>query len=530
MRKVFILWGILGFIVAYRHRFNEPIRVLLLGYNGAGKSTIVNVLGGLTTDAKEIAPTGSSSFSFTKECEKYYLTHEGRSLYVVDTPGFGPDEEWNTKLRKQIATDVPRLLFGFDALIFVIPVEKIRERDLVWIDFFNSYIDQEKLIAGKLSQGIIVFTYADDIPMDPKFENELISQALIKTMMTKFIFYRHESGNKNGIRLGPSELRTAFRKQVCTDLIELFEFNDWKHYDTDEMIKTTEKFEYQKLKSEEYRKLREELEKSFMRIKHFSERVSTDLRVKVNKVLDSAPKSFKVRRSVIQHDTLMAEQFFYENTRKLREYVQEHDFLKRQLGMMSNNVTTLMNEYSIAQQEYNIEKELFISETRKITAVQFRIPFNPNRASFPVRMTKAFSFNTVPVYYRAVQENVQHELDLVPDYYIEKFMSRAGFSNDNFRQQSYRNTRPTFNEYLDRIQVLKEKTASVYRRIKEIKQLREEMKNSVFLFKDYEHKEIILELGERVFTTSQIRQEILNSKVVYMNESQREANASRYFI
>ncbi|RKP16762.1 hypothetical protein ROZALSC1DRAFT_24911 [Rozella allomycis CSF55] len=528
MRIFLLLFGFLGFIIA-NDVCHRPLNVLLLGYNGAGKSTIVNVLGGL---AREIAPTGSSIDSFTKECKMYSLTYGGRSLNVVDTPGFGPSEQWNTKLRKKIATKVPSLFGGIDAVMFVIPVKKVKDRDLIWIDFFNSYINQDKLIQGKLSQGIIVFTYADDIPMDPRYENEIMSQILIKSMFPKFMFYRHESGNRNGVSLGRSEVRSAFRNQVYNDLFSLCEANNGNTFNTNEMIKTTEEFEYQKLKSEEYRKIREALETSFMRIRYFSDRVSTDLRVKVNKVLDSAPQSFIVRRSVIQDITYRVEDYFYQHTKQLREYVKEHDFLKRQLRMVSRNVTVLADAYSIARQKYNIEKDSFISQTEEIKAVQCGPLYNPSEKNFGQALLMAMlpgSEFALRMLCHNIRQNIQRELDSVPKYYIDKYMTRAGFNNDNFDIPVLDNNKPSINDYLARIELLEEKTARISNRITEIRQLKEEMRNAVYLVEDYEHKEKIIEEGGILFAHPQMKQMIFKQKVVVMNETQRFQGDRRIF-
>ncbi|RKP16467.1 hypothetical protein ROZALSC1DRAFT_25242, partial [Rozella allomycis CSF55] len=147
----------------------------------------------------------------------------------------------------------------------------------------------------------------------------------------------------------------------------------------------------------------------------------------------------------------------------------------------------------------------------KIEPVHFRIPCDERRF--------------LAWYYRQAQEIVQRELDSVPKYYIDKHMSRAGFDNDNYVTPTVYSSNPTFNDFIEQIQVLKEQTAIVNNRVSEISQLKDEMRNSVYLIKDYEH-------GEKIFVqyasnfNDKIRQDIMNCKVVFMNESQRGGELS----
>ncbi|RKP15576.1 hypothetical protein ROZALSC1DRAFT_26325 [Rozella allomycis CSF55] len=127
-----------------------------------------------------------------------------------------------------------------------------------------------------------------------------------------------------------------------------------------------------------------------------------------------------------------------------------------------------------------------------------------------------------------VQENVQKVFDSAPKYYIEKYMSRAGFNNDNYDIPTLDNSNPSLNDYLERIEFLKEKTASINNRIVEIRQLREEMRNAVHLVKDYEHKEKILKEGQIFFGPTAVRQYILNEHVVNMNGSQANEEVRKF--
>ncbi|RKP15978.1 hypothetical protein ROZALSC1DRAFT_31886, partial [Rozella allomycis CSF55] len=106
---------------------NRPLNVLILGYYGSGKSTIVNILHGLCDlkpkDEREVAKTSGSRKAVTKECKIYPCSYEGRKLNVVDTPGFEATSESNEAIRSEIISKVPNILHdGIDAFFFLSPI------------------------------------------------------------------------------------------------------------------------------------------------------------------------------------------------------------------------------------------------------------------------------------------------------------------------------------------------------------------------------------------------------------------------
>ncbi|RKP16089.1 hypothetical protein ROZALSC1DRAFT_25677 [Rozella allomycis CSF55] len=337
----------------------------------------------------------------------------------------------------------------------------------------------------------------------------------------QYMFYRHYYGLKGQIPLDYISVRREFLGRAYNNIFQLCEANNGKTFSTNEMRRAKERFDNQRREIEEYQRNRKELEESTSAIINQNENVSSDLLDKINKIREIAPATFEITGGLTQDQTFAAERTFHDQTRNLRYYVNAFISLQNELRIMSRNVTVLTDEYSIALQEYNTEKDLFISQTKEIKAVQCRPIFDHYARTLTMGVYRQL------IIMLEIEKSVQRELDDVPKYYIDKYMSKAGFSNDQFDTPRFdNNSNPSFNDYLEHITVLKEKIAIVNNRIAEIGQLREEMRNAVYLVKDYEHKDKILKAGGLGFAPPQqaageMKQRILKQKVVLMNETQR---------
>ncbi|RKP16725.1 hypothetical protein ROZALSC1DRAFT_24956 [Rozella allomycis CSF55] len=525
--KKYLLLGFLGFIVAppvTNDACDRPLNLLMLGPYGAEKSKIINVLHGLC----DLRPGDSRKIAYELEgcrqiCRLYACGHNGISLQVVDTPEFEIEfENANNNIREIIHTEVPqRFRNGFDAFMLIWPWLNMRpsiSRIKDAIDFIKTLITEEGF-----NRGFIVFTHSDYIRMDQKEENEEIlrfKNDLLRVdpstknflNSVKYLFFRNEFGKTGVARLGTSDVRRQFLDQVYSELFKLCKANSGNLLSPNEMRRAKEKYEDQKSEIEEYRRIRKELEESFVAIINQNEYISSDLKCKVDEIREmSPPPKFQNPGRQSQGETLLEEKAYHERTKTLRDSIHAYKFLQTQLKMMYKNNTALKDEFCMARQKYNIETSLFIRQTKKIKVVKFRLPYVPDKRS--------------PSTINSILSRIQRAFDLAPNHYIIKYISRAGFDKDDFVFACFSSCILTFNDYLAQFELLKEKTAIVNDRIDEIGQLREEMRNAVHLVKDYEHKEKILKAWRILGFSPPVNQYILNQKVVFMNETQANENS-----
>ncbi|RKP15854.1 hypothetical protein ROZALSC1DRAFT_25967, partial [Rozella allomycis CSF55] len=275
---------------------------------------------------------------------------------------------------------------------------------------------------------------------------------------------------------------------------------------------------------------------------------------KIGQIQECAPSSFDIPKFQTQEETLKAARLFDEKLKNLKEEVRQFDFLEKQLNEVSNNHTTLMNEYSSAQEKYFKEKELFKNQTEKITVVnvsqmsgsvsiRYEIENDVEKIltalSLPITVLgDMFSFKkpgtTVekmlfPIKVREGRTkalvSMQSEFDKAPKHFADKFIKKAGFEKDTFIAPTFSNNNPNFNEYQEQIATIKKRTEEIKKRTEEIKKLSEEMKNSVFFVKDYEFKDSVFSHINNMQVTEDGKksfiEKVSNFNVVYMNDTQK---------
>uniref|UniRef100_A0A667X8Q3 AIG1-type G domain-containing protein n=1 Tax=Myripristis murdjan TaxID=586833 RepID=A0A667X8Q3_9TELE len=136
-------------------------RVVLLGKTGTGKSSLANTIFGDT-----VFKTSGSPKSQTRICKAESRSVNGRSITLIDTPGFFDTEKTEEQQKKEMLKCVLECAPGPHAFLIVLKVER--------------YTDQEEAVVRQISQyfsaeafryAAVVFTHGDQLDEGEKIHN-----------------------------------------------------------------------------------------------------------------------------------------------------------------------------------------------------------------------------------------------------------------------------------------------------------------------------------------------------------------------
>lgn len=211
---------------------SKEVRLVLVGKTGGGKSETGNTILGHKRFLQSAA-----AYSLTKNCEHGISKRFGRTIIVVDTPGFKDTELGN----KDKSYDVRELMKctgmvspGPHAFLFVIKIgQRFGKEDEDVMKEFQDFFGQ-----NIMDHTIVVFTGADSFDDDPKIRHiDQYIETLPKTAQNTLNSWKKRSIAFNN--KGNNSIKEQQVKKLLNLVDNIAEDNDFPYY-TSDMLRSVE--------------------------------------------------------------------------------------------------------------------------------------------------------------------------------------------------------------------------------------------------------------------------------------------------
>ncbi|XP_044039241.1 GTPase IMAP family member 7-like [Siniperca chuatsi] len=206
-------------------------RIVILGKTGAGKSSLANTIFG-----EKLFKIDHTLNSETSECQAKTKSVNGRSITLIDTPGFFDTDMSEEELKPEIVRCITECSPGPHAFLIVLKVEKFTEQERAVINKINEYFSEEVF-----KYATVVFTHGDQFPEGQTIEDFVSLNKMMSDLVKKCGSRCHVIDNKYWNK-NPKDKNRSNQFQVeelLNTIDKITEANNGSCY-TNEMLQAVE--------------------------------------------------------------------------------------------------------------------------------------------------------------------------------------------------------------------------------------------------------------------------------------------------